>query len=1002
MPSHLAALSSAGVEGVLPARSLVLGGEAASASWVAELLEAAGDRGVFNHYGPTETTIGVATGRLTREQIAGGQVVPLGSPIANTRLYVLDDALRPAPVGVPGDLYVAGAALARGYVGRPDLTAERFVACPFEAGQRMYRTGDRAHWTPDGQIVFDGRTDDQVKIRGFRVELGEIETALRSHAAVAQAAVTLREERPDDRRIVAYVVPTPDAGTVTPEQLSAHLSATLPEYMVPAAFVVLEALPLASNGKLDRAALPAPVFGSGAGAGRGPVTVQEEILCGLFAEVLGVAEVGTDEDFFALGGHSLLATRLISRVRAVFGCELSVRAVFEAPTAGALAGRLAAGPRVARPVLVAGERPGLVPVSFAQQRLWFLGEFEGPSATYNLPAAFRVGGPLDAEAMAAALGDVVARHESLRTVFRDEAGTPVQVVLPAGPVEVHRLACAEHELDSVVREASGHVFDLSAELPIRVTLVSLAPEDHVLVVLFHHIASDGVSMRPFGTDLSAAYEARLAGQAPEWSPLPVQYADYALWQRELLGSEEDPESVLSTQLAYWREALADLPAELDYPTDRPRPAVASQRGEGFSVELGADLHQRLTGLARDTGTTLSMVVHAALATLLTRLGAGTDIPVGTPTAGRSDEALNGLIGFFVNTLVLRTDTSGDPAFRDLLARVRERSLGAYDHQDVSFDRVVEAVNPPRSANRNPLCQILLQVNTTHGAVLDLPGARVENVVPPLNGAKFDLNFGIRAVTDEHGRPGPLRAHIEFAADLFDIGTVRALFDRFARVLDAVATDPDVRLSAVDILDEDERSLVLDTWNDTATELPADARSVTGLFEARAGRDPDRVALVCGDEVLSYAELDERANRLAHALIGRGVGPESVVGLCLPRGTEMVTAVLAVWKAGAGYLPIDPEYPAGRISFMVADSAASLLISSGSAADAVPSDGPPVVVLDDPRFRAELAEAPADTPGVEVARDGLAYVIYTSGSTGRPKGVVVTHGSLVNYVVSVPG
>ncbi|MET7511612.1 amino acid adenylation domain-containing protein [Streptomyces albidoflavus] len=979
VPSHLAALSSAGVEGVLPARSLVLGGEAASASWVGELLEAAGDRGVFNHYGPTETTIGVATGRLTREQIAGG-TVPLGFPVANTRLYVLDDHLLPVPPGVTGELYIAGAGLARGYVGRPDLTAERFVADPFAAdGSRMYRSGDQVRRRADGRLEYLGRADDQVKIRGFRIETGEVQAALTQHPAVAQAAVTARQDTPGDTRLVAYVVladgqdTAPDA---TVAELGAFAADRLPSHMVPAAFVVLEALPLASNGKLDRAALPAPVFGSGAGAGRGPVTVQEEILCGLFAEVLGVAEVGADEDFFALGGHSLLATRLISRVRAVFGCELSVRAVFEAPTAGALAGRLAAGPRVARPVLVAGERPGLVPVSFAQQRLWFLGEFEGPSATYNLPAAFRIGGPLDAEALAAALGDVVARHESLRTVFRDEAGTPVQVVLPAGAVEVHRLACAEHELDGVVREASGHVFDLSAELPIRVTLASLTPEDHVLVVLFHHIASDGVSMRPFGADLSAAYEARLAGQAPEWSPLPVQYADYALWQRELLGSEEDPESVLSTQLAYWREALADLPAELDYPTDRPRPAVASQRGEVLEVELPAELHAGLVELARGHGVTLTMVAHAAVATVLSRLGAGADIAIGTPTAGRSDQALEDLVGFFVNTLVIRTDTSGDPSFGELLTRVRERSLTAYAHQDVPFERIVEALNPPRSTGRHPLFQIMLQVATGTEGNLELPGARCEPISPKLEAAKFDLNLRMRATLTEDGQPGPLRAFVGYAVDLFDAATVRRLLDRVTRVLRAAVDDPSVSLSGIGLLDEAERRSVLVDWNDTARPVPD--TTLPGLFAQQVARTPDRTALVHEGEHLTYAELDERANRLAHWLRQRGAGPETVVGVSLPRSCDLVVALLGVLKSGSPYLPLDRGYPAQRIAYML-ENARPLLVL-----EALPDlDGLPGTEL-------------SGTTGLRP--DHPAYVIYTSGSTGRPKGVVVPHRAIVNRLL----
>ncbi|WP_267246623.1 condensation domain-containing protein, partial [Streptomyces sp. PR69] len=450
----------------------------------------------------------------------------------------------------------------------------------------------------------------------------------------------------------------------------------------------------------------------------------------------------------------------------------------------------------------------LVPVSYAQQRLWFLGQFEGPSATYNLPAVFRLLGRVDVVALELALGDLVGRHEALRTVFRDVDGSPVQVVVPAGGLVLRRRECGEAELDEVVREEVGYTFDLASELPVRATLVSLGADDHVLVVLFHHIATDGESMRPFVRDLSVAYEARLSGGVPDWAPLPVQYADYALWQRQVLGSEEDPDSELSGQLAFWREALADLPVELEYPTDRPRPAVASQRGGGFEVELGAELHARLDDLARGTGTTLSMVVHAALAGLLTRLGAGTDIPIGTPVAGRSDEALDGLIGFFVNTLVLRTDTSGDPTFRDILGRVRETSLAAYEHQDVPFERVVEALNPPRSAARNPLCQIMLQVGTGSGrAGLELPGAEVETVFALGDVAKLDLDLNFQAGVLDDGRPGPLRAYVGFATDLFDAPTVHRMIDRLVRVLEAVAADPDQRLSAVDLLDQDERRQV---------------------------------------------------------------------------------------------------------------------------------------------------------------------------------------------------
>ncbi|WP_267246616.1 condensation domain-containing protein, partial [Streptomyces sp. PR69] len=516
----------------------------------------------------------------------------------------------------------------------------------------------------------------------------------------------------------------------------------------------------------------------------------------------------------------------------------------------------------------------LVPVSYAQQRLWFLGQFEGPSATYNLPVVYRVSGPVDVAALELALGDLAERHETLRTVFRDVDGVPVQVIQEPRPVTLHRISCAGHELTEVLHTTGAHAFDLSSELLVRATLVSTGADEHVLVVLFHHIATDGASMRPLGTDLGAAYRARLAGEAPDWVPLPVQYADYALWQRQVLGSEDDPDSVIGAQLVFWREALADLPVELDYPTDRPRPAVASQRGEVFEAELDAELHAALARLARTTGTTMSMVVHTALATLLTRIGAGTDIPIGMPVAGRTDEALDGLIGFFVNTLVLRTDTSGDPTFEELLARVRDASLAAYGHQEVPFERVVEALNPPRSAGRNPLFQIMLQVGTDTGSDLELPGATVEELAPELNGAKFDLNFSFRAESTDDGRPAGLRANVEFAVDLFDASTVQRLFGRLVRVLEAVAVDAAQPIGAIDVLDGAERHRILTEWN--ATEHPVPDTSVPAMFAAQAARTPDAVAVVCDGQEVTYAQLDARANRLAHWLLARGAGPESIV------------------------------------------------------------------------------------------------------------------------------
>jgi amino acid adenylation domain-containing protein len=589
----------------------------------------------------------------------------------------------------------------------------------------------------------------------------------------------------------------------------------------------------------------------------------------------------------------------------------------------------------------------------------------------------------------------------LRTLLTEVDGKLVQVVLRVEPVTVRRLSCAEHELPEVMQRVGGHAFDLSAETPMRVSLISLGADDHVLLVLFHHSGSDGLSLGPFGRDLSSAYRARLAGNAPDWVPLPVQYADYALWQQRLMGSEDDPDSVVSRQVRFWKQNLAGLPAELAYPTDQPRPAVASQRGGSFMVDLGTELHTGLTELAHNTGTTMAMIINAAVAALMTRLGAGTDIPIGTPVGGRTDEAVEDLVGFFINTLVLRVDVSGDPTFGELLSRVRETSLAAYENQDVPFERVVDAVNPPRSASRNPLFQILVQVvSGVSGPGLKLEGLAAEPFNTFLRREKFDLTLNLETAFGEDGRPGSLGAFVRYSTDLFDESTVRAMFGRLLHILETMVADPLARVSAVPVLEPDERQRVLTEWNDTVA--PVAAGSVLELFDAQVARGPEAIALVCGGVDVSYGELAEQANRLAHCLTVRGIGPESLVGLALPRGLEMVTAILAVWKTGAGYLPVDLDSPTERISFALADSQVAILVGTRAALDELACDEVPILPLDAPAVVEALDASATSSPGVVAVPDGLAYVIYTSGSTGRPKGVAVTHGSLANYVSSIPG
>ncbi|MEV8548157.1 amino acid adenylation domain-containing protein, partial [Streptomyces sp. NPDC051572] len=952
-------------------------------------------RRLVNTYGPTEATVMVTTGVV---KPGSGPVVPMGAPIANTGVFVLDDCINPVPAGVVGELYLAGAGLAQGYVGRPDLTAERFVACPFSStGERMYRTGDLARWTADGQVVFAGRADEQVKIRGFRVEPSEVQTVLAGHVQLAQVAVVALDDVDGGKRLVAYVVP---AGTEAvleglAERVREFAAERLPGYMVPSAVVVLDALPLTVNGKLDRTALPASDHAPAAsGAVRGPSTPQEEILCGEFAQVLGLPSVGVDDDFFALGGHSLLAMRLVSRVRALLGVELSLRTLFDARTPGGVAAGLNSEDSV-RPALARGVRPERLPLSYAQQRLWFLGQLEGPSATYALPMTLRLTGALDREALEGALRDVLGRHEVLRTVFEAaDDGEPYQRILRVEETgfELPVVEVAREELAGAVSEAASLSFDLSAQIPLHAHLFALSPDEHVLLVVVHHIAGDGWSNGPLARDLSVAYTARTAGQVPVWEPLPVQYADYALWQRELLGSDDDSQSVLSQQVAYWREELADVPAELSLPTDRPRPTVPSYQGHRVSLELPTEVHARLVAIARERGMSLFMLLQTALAVTLNRIGAGTDIPIGSAIAGRTDRALDDLVGFFVNTLVIRTDLSSDPTFDEVLIRVREAGLGAFEHQDVPFERIVEELAPTRSLSRHPLFQVMLTVQNTDSGVLSLPGLRVDGMPAGATTARFDLEVSVGERVDEQGAPAGLQGLLVAATDLFDVESAERIAVYWARVVEALAVDPGQRIGAVEILDEGERDRLLTEWNDTAVDVPP--ATLPELFAAQVARTPEAVALMSEDVEVSYAELDAHTNKLARLLVGRGVGREAVVAVCMERGVDMLVALLAVLKAGGAYLPVDPEYPAERIRYMLGDGAAVCALTTAAFAEALPEHVTRVVV-DDPAHAADIEALPALAPETTPAPESPAYVIFTSGSTGRPKGVVIPHTGVVN-------
>ncbi|MEU8710245.1 amino acid adenylation domain-containing protein, partial [Streptomyces sp. NPDC048565] len=972
-PSALSAMTGLDLPTVT---TLVVAGEAVTEQLVGSW---APGRTLVNAYGPTETTVCATTsGRLT----ADGGPAALGTGVQGTRVHVLDDALRPVAPGGTGELYVTGHSLARGYLRRPGLTAARFVACPFGApGERMYRTGDLVRWTGEGQLVFVGRSDDQVKLRGHRIELGEVEAVLRRLPGVAQNAVTVHGEL-----LVAYVVAAPGAG-VDVGALRGHAAGRLPEHMVPGTVVLLDALPLTPNGKTDRAALPAPDFRatSTTADARRPLTEHEALLCRLFAEVLELAEVGPDDDFFDLGGHSLLATRLLVKIRTTAGGDLSVADLFDAPTPAGLAARLAPPGNGG---VVRRERPEVVPLSFAQRRLWFLHRLEGPSATYNIPLALEVEGPLDVAVLEAAVNDVVARHEPLRTLIRERDGDPEQDIREPAPdlVAIESQEAETDRLPHTLARAVAHPFDLGRELPLRVTLFRTGADRHTVLLLMHHIAGDGASLRPLLRHLTEAYTARLSGHAPRWTPLPVTYTDYALWQQEQFGEDEE-----RPDLTYWRAALAGLPDVLELPSDRPRPAVSSHRGAVHAFRVEPELHQGLLALARESGATLFMVVQAGLAALLSRLGAGDDIPLGTAVAGRTDDSLEELVGFFVNTLVLRTDTSGDPAFRELLARVRSGDLEAYAHQDLPFEQLVEALNPERSLSRQPLFQVMLSLDNNPSAAVTMPGLRVRTRVVRAEAARVDLTLSLSEVKAGGGIEGTL----EYATDLFEADTAAALMARLTGLLEAAVADPSAAVSDLDVLTAGETAALTEGWN--APALPSATertpRTVQERFAEQAARTPDAVALREADGgTVTYRELDQRQRRLAARLRALDVRPGHRVAVLQERSAALVATTLAVLATGAAYVPLNPADPARRMRHVLAETDAVVLLTDRDPADELPEPGVPVVRVDTPG-----PEVPADTPPFAGRPDDLAYVMYTSGSTGAPKGIAVTHANILALV-----
>ncbi|MCL5996769.1 MAG: amino acid adenylation domain-containing protein [Chloroflexi bacterium] len=961
---------------------------------------------LINSFGLTEATIDSsyfesAIYASPTLDLAGDQVVPIGRPFPNTRLYNLDRHLQPLPIGVPGELYVGGPGVARGYLNRPDLTTEKFIPDPFggESGARLYRTGDLVRYRHDGNIEFLGRLDHQIKIRGFRIEPQEIETVLSQHTHVREAAVVAHEAGDGDMRLVAYISPQEQLAP-TPGDLRRFVQQRLPDYMTPSAFIIMASLPLTPNGKIDRQALPPPDWSRRESEGEyiAPRTPVEEALSNIWTEVLGVSQISIHDNFFELGGHSLLATQVVSRIRDVFAVELPLRNIFESPTLATLAEHVDIAQRATSVTPVPPIRPisrdGSLPLSFAQQRLWFLDQLEPNSPSYNLPETIRLIGSLDTVVLERCLNEIVRRHESLRTTFRTIGGQPSQVIaselrVPLAMVDLRHLPPTAREAEALrhVNADTQTPFDLTHGPLLRASLLRLGDKDHIVHMTMHHIIGDEWSSNVLVQEMVTLYQAFSTHQPSPLPRLSVQYADFAHWQRHWLQGE-----VLQKQLDYWRKQLSGSPPLLELPTDRPRPAEQSFRGAYLTFELSPQLAEAIYNLSRQEGATGFMTLLAAFQTLLHRYTGSDDVNVGTPIANRNRAEIEALIGFFVNTLVMRANFAADPSFRALLHQVRETALGAYAHQDVPFELVVDALKPERNLSHSPLFQVMFVIQNTllqarkHDQ--QQSGLTVSPVEAHSGTAKFDLTL---FMLEEEGR---LSGAFEYNTDLFDATTIKRMIGHFQVLLQGIVADPDQPVSTLPLLTQAERQQVLVVWNDTAAAYPSEL-CAHQLFEIQAQLHPNAPALLFKGAVMTYGELDRRANQLAHYLRSLGVGPEKLTGICVERSPEMVIGLLGILKAGGAYVPLDPSYPRERLGFMLADAQVTVLLTQQRLYDLLPSHHAQVICLDNgwPNI-AQESEAP---PLSGITPENLAYVIYTSGSTGKPKGTLIIHRGLVNYL-----
>ncbi|MEH2442404.1 amino acid adenylation domain-containing protein [Nostoc sp.] len=964
----------------------------AISQWLSKLT----DCSLHNHYGPSESHV-AASFTLADSVETWPLLPPIGQPIANTQIYILDKYLQPVPVGVPGELYIGGVCLARGYLNRRELTLEKFISNPFDetGGSRLYKTGDLARYLSDSNIEYLGRIDNQVKIRGFRIELGEVEALLSQHGDVQASCVIAREDTPGDKRLVAYVVAHQDYPP-TISELRQFLKAKLPEYMVPNAFVVLESLPLTPSGKVDRRTLPIPdLYSEITDKYVAPRTPIEELVAQIWAQVLKIPQVGISDNFFELGGHSLLATQVVSRIRKIFKVELPLRELFATATLAELALFIEQLQQQdlelsAPPILPRAKNTDL-PVSYAQQRLWFLDQFEPNNASYNIPVALRLVGTLNVAALEQSLQEIIHRHEALRTNFVTVNGQPTQIIQThtnwtVSVVECQHLPTTEQEsaLQQLAQQQAIQPFDLAGVALFRATLVVLSETEHALLVCMHHIVSDAWSIGVFIQELTTLYNAYSHGQPSSLTPLPIQYADFAIWQRDWLQGD-----VLQSQLNYWQQQLKDAPTLLSLPTDRPRPAVQTFAGAYQEFALSVDLTDRLTKLSQEQGVTLFMTLLAAYDTLLYRYTGQSDILVGSPIANRDRLEVEGLIGFFVNTLVMRTNLAGNPSFSELLTRVRDMAIDAYAHQDLPFEMLVEALQLERDISHTPLFQVMFVLQNTPMSELELTGLTVTSLMTEGATAKFDLSLSMQNTAT--GLVGVW----EYNTDLFDERTIERMVVHFVTLLEGIVTNPQQQIYQLPLLTEVEQRQLLVEWNNTSVDYSSD-KCIHQLFEEQVRRTPDAVAVVFEDRQLTYHQLNCRANQLAHYLRSLGVEADVLVGLCVERSIEMVMGLLGILKAGGAYVPLDPNYPQERLSYMLADSQVKVLLTQKQIITELPPTKADVVALD--RDWEAICQQSDENPVYGIKPYNLAYVIYTSGSTGQPKGVKIPHSAICNHML----